>query len=946
MVLAFDSQPMPMFSSTKRRFRGDLHRLGLLGISWAMGWGTASGQTLVGSATALAQPGCYQLTPDALNQAGALWMTPLLNVTQPFDFHAQVYLGTSNAGADGMAFLLRNPSSAALGPNSGGAYMGFGGINQSLIVEIDTYTNTGAPANDPGPAGNPNPGDHLAVLRNGSPDHNSANNLAGPVAAILPNGNIEDGQYHDFRVTYQPATQTLQVYFDCVLRLTATVNLQTLLGTANARYGFTASTGGLSNAQRVCDIALSPTATGNLLPPTAVACPGSGAALSLPASALNPTWSPAAGLSSTSGNNVTASPLTTAIYTATWQDACGVTFTETIEVQVPQPPSVSSDITLCPGESTTLTASAPLGTVGWQGGPASGSWTVSTPGIYTAYAQLGTCSLTAMVEVATFPVFAVDLGPDEILCLGETAVLDASDSDWAGGAVDYVWTGWAGSEGASAGPVGPGVYSVEVTTADGCAFSDAITLTASTNTGVNLGPDVQICEGESHVFTSGYAAGQTSWTGPAGLSGSGATWTVSQSGPVEVIVTVGDCVSSDVAGVVMIPAFAPGLPAEASYCAGTGVTLTAAPGADAYLWSNGAETPAVFADAPGWWTVDAQVAGCSHLDEVWVAEIPLPVFDLGPDAVFCEGTSPQLSTSLFGADETLWSGPQGAVTGPVYNAMVTGEYAAVVTDQGCSYSDQVALEFIPLPVFELGPDWSLCPGEVAPLYASGVPAGVPVTWSHGVTGDFAPVSSTGTYVATAVTPQAGCTWTDAVSVEVAAPLGLDLVTPIAFCPGDSVVLDVAQAPNLFPVSYLWSNGEEQPVLLFDRPAVLEVSVFNACQVLTQRVELRYKPCACEMFVPTAFTPDNDGVNDAFSPVFECVLTDYSLKIFNLWGEVVFATQDPQQAWVGEVVPAGEGADGQGYFGANGLYHWSLQWTFEQDGIRSPQTAQGQVLLIR
>jgi hypothetical protein len=278
--------------------------------------------------------------------------------------------------------------------------------------------------------------------------------------------------------------------------------------------------------------------------------------------------------------------------------------------------------------------------------------------------------------------------------------------------------------------------------------------------------------------------------------------------------------------------------------------------------------------------------------------------------------------------------------------MVTGEYAAVVTDQGCSYSDQVALEFIPLPVFELGPDWSLCPGEVAPLYASGVPAGVPVTWSHGVTGDFAPVSSTGTYVATAVTPQAGCTWTDAVSVEVAAPLGLDLVTPIAFCPGDSVVLDVAQAPNLFPVSYLWSNGEEQPVLLFDRPAVLEVSVFNACQVLTQRVELRYKPCACEMFVPTAFTPDNDGVNDAFSPVFECVLTDYSLKIFNLWGEVVFATQDPQQAWVGEAVPAGEEADGQGYFGANGLYHWSLQWTFEQDGIRSPQTAQGQVLLIR
>ena len=48
-----------------------------------------------------------------------------------------------------------------------------------------------------------------------------------------------------------------------------------------------------------------------------------------------------------------------------------------------------------------------------------------------------------------------------------------------------------------------------------------------------------------------------------------------------------------------------------------------------------------------------------------------------------------------------------------------------------------------------------------------------------------------------------------------------------------------------------------------------------------------------LYVPNAFTPDNDGVNDAFHPLgagFEGDL--YTFSVFNRWGEVVFATDDP------------------------------------------------------
>ena len=56
----------------------------------------------------------------------------------------------------------------------------------------------------------------------------------------------------------------------------------------------------------------------------------------------------------------------------------------------------------------------------------------------------------------------------------------------------------------------------------------------------------------------------------------------------------------------------------------------------------------------------------------------------------------------------------------------------------------------------------------------------------------------------------------------------------------------------------------------------------------------------QVYVPSAFTPDNDGVNDAFLPSIHPLdqVEDYQLQIFNRWGELVFVTLDPEQLWLG------------------------------------------------
>jgi gliding motility-associated-like protein len=52
-------------------------------------------------------------------------------------------------------------------------------------------------------------------------------------------------------------------------------------------------------------------------------------------------------------------------------------------------------------------------------------------------------------------------------------------------------------------------------------------------------------------------------------------------------------------------------------------------------------------------------------------------------------------------------------------------------------------------------------------------------------------------------------------------------------------------------------------------------------------------------MPNAFTPNGDGMNDVFMPVFEGpIFIEYRLQIFNRWGEVVFDTTDPNQGWNG------------------------------------------------
>jgi len=904
--------------------------------------GSAVGQTLVGSASVLS-PGCYQVTPNQNSVSGAVWFPGPVDASTSFEMRADVFLGANDGGADGMAFILRNPNALSIGTTPGGANQGFGGISPSIIVEMDTYTNSLNPAWDP--VGSP--ADHLAILSAGSPSHQAASAFAGPIAAIPPNANIEDGQYHELRVTWDAETQLLQVHFDCLLRLEAIIDVPAVIGGDSGIYGFTASTGGLSNAHRVCDVQWNPFSP-DVLPDEIALCPGADVTWTLPSGATDAVWSPADGLSSTDANEVTLTAEVEAVYSVAWVDACGAEHEDEVAVSLVLTEDEEVAYDLCPEASLELSPAGPGASVTWSDGSSDVPLSVNAAGTYVAEVDLEGCAFTWTAVVSELPAYGLDLGEDAVLCLGQTATLDATDPQWTGMEPVVLWSD--GTEEGVRFDLGPGDYAVEVVAA-GCTYTDAISLEPSPNTGLDLGQDVELCWYESAVWSPGYAASETSWSGlqAGGWSdlGTGAEWSwdgASAAGweALAATVTVGTCVETDTVGIATVAEFVPDLPASVHFCAGSSVTLEAAPGADGYVWAGGPATASWTVDDPMTATLTATVLGCQVSESVEVIEDPVPPVNCGPDVFVCEGTPVTLDCGVFLADAFLWSGPMGTGNGPQFEAPVSGDYSVTVVEGDCEAFDEVSVTIQPLPAFDLGDDVLACPGTQEVLVAEGLPSQATLNWGHGPTSPEVIVSESGVY--TAFAEWNGCFHYDAVQVAFAEALELDLAYSYLKCPEDTVYLSVALPPNLFPVTYSWSTGSAQPMESFAAHGDYSVSVSNACQTLETAFFIELQSCACELFVPTAFTPDNDGVNDAWRPEFNCPVTKYELVVMNRWGEVVFATSDPEAHWWGQITALPTDLDP--YFGGDGLYQWQLELNYFQRGDARATQHAGHVLLVR
>jgi gliding motility-associated-like protein len=191
--------------------------------------------TTNGTATQLNES-CIRVTEAVMTQVGSAYFNTPLDLSQPFSFSGTMFFGADDAGADGMTFILATDPTAQ-GISGGG--IGYEGITPSLIVEFDTWQN--AEIGDVVQ-------DHMGIMSNGVANHNAPETLAPLV--ILPN--IEDNMEHCFTIMWDPAVPIFEATLSST-SITYNGDISALFPAGvDVYYGYTGSTGGAVNEQRVC----------------------------------------------------------------------------------------------------------------------------------------------------------------------------------------------------------------------------------------------------------------------------------------------------------------------------------------------------------------------------------------------------------------------------------------------------------------------------------------------------------------------------------------------------------------------------------------------------------------------------------------------------------------------------------------------------------------------
>ncbi len=463
-------------------------------------------------------------------------------------------------------------------------------------------------------------------------------------------------------------------------------------------------------------------------------------------------WSPALGLSATTGSSVTSTVQANTNFTITATNIYNCTTTTVTQVVVHPLPNLSfnqNPVSLCLNSSTNITAS---GASQYLWSPASGLNTTTgatvnvSATVNTTYSVTGTtgfgCTATSLLPVSVNPPTSVS-ATDGAICIGGSTILTASN------AVTYSWTpanGLSSQTGATvnASPTISTTYTVVGSTSSGCTTAATIPITVNPLPTVSIAPTSLVqCAGTPITLTANGAVTYT-WVPNTALSST------------------------------------------------TGSNVTANP------------------SSPTTYTVTGTNAfGCTGSATSTIAIYPLPSIDAGNDLTVCN-TSIDIILSGFTPQGGIWSGT-GMIngTGAIFSPSLAGlgthtVYYSIINANGCTNVDSIHITVTPVIYPNAGSGDTVCYFD--PIFnltgnspTGGVWLGFGIT--NQTTGQFNPtLAGPGLHPVIYNIGQGQCTTGDTTYVLVrSAPNLSSSPNPANICIGSNTVLNVNGAQT-----YSWS----------------------------------------------------------------------------------------------------------------------------------------------
>lgn len=455
----------------------------------------------------------------------------------------------------------------------------------------------------------------------------------------------------------------------------------------------------------------------------------------------------------------------------------------------------------------------------------------------------------------------------------------------------------------------------------------------------NFGPDIYLC-----------AKGDTSLSAPA-ITGAVYEWNddsltttpdlkITKTGVYTV--KIDGCAVTDSVGIFFSNLPKIKLGDDHVMCAGDTLTLNASTQNGNYSWElNGSVIPGanggqLLTQAPGGqYTATVSVPGCGTFRDtanITYSTFPAPPFSLGPDTLLCPKEIFPITASVTGASSYLWNTKETTQTIQVNSA---GHYWAFVNISGqCEVVDTVEIMYRGNKNLDFH-DTAICKGSTLILdadFGNGT-----YNWvSDPPQRDDQNQTKQSTYYVYepgmySVVAQVGqCIYKDSLQVTFNDSLDLNIGRDTTLCIGEEFILHVKTNANEF----IWQDGNTALNYVVGDSGIYRVIAHNGCGYDTASVHIARKTCACELTLPNAFTPDNDGRNDVFRPLHPCNMTEYRMQIFDRYGKIIFLTYDFGKGWNGTY---------NGMPAQTGTYIWMA--TYRNTDTKAMQFRKGFVIVL-
>ncbi len=436
-------------------------------------------------------------------------------------------------------------------------------------------------------------------------------------------------------------------------------------------------------------------------------------------------------------------------------------------------PSVTanaSPASVCIGGNLTLSGGG-ASTYSWSSGVSNGVTFVPSSG--ATYTVTGTdafnCSNTSSVFVSVNPLPTVTVAsvfPNDSVCAGTACILNG------GGAISYTWTSSVINNVAFV-PLNTNTYTVTGTDANNCSNTSSIQIVVHPLPTISIivSPNDTICAGAPVTLT---ATGASTYNWNSGVQ-NGIAFVPNTSTLYTVVGTdIHNCTSSNSQQIQVNPLPIVNLGLDTNLCQGQSIVLNAFNPSSTYTWQNGSSNATFTANQTGWYWVIVNQNNCKVSDTIAITVNNYPNAYLGQDTSICEGTSIVLDVTCPGCTY-VW---QDNSVQSTLQVSQTAAYSVTVTHIGCSSSDTIQVTQLPLPIFSLGNDTSICKEDEIKLnvyrpFAS-------YAWQDNSTKSTYTINDIGLYwVDVSVGP---CTFRDDIQITPSSNCNCPVFVPNAFSP--------------------------------------------------------------------------------------------------------------------------------------------------------------------